>query len=118
MTGTLSNGRQTVPWNNPLAPGAQWFKASDTELDAILKNCVIVTVLPDSTEHTSVGIPNGTRMVGISDDKDELAPVLHFSRAEFTIFARGIVSGQFVHLYASDDELTAAGLDLADVDSP
>ncbi|QMU77466.1 hypothetical protein GXW83_18950 [Streptacidiphilus sp. PB12-B1b] len=57
MSGTLTHGRQTIAWNNPLAPGTRWVKASETDLDPIVKNCVIVAELPDAEGHPSV--PDG-----------------------------------------------------------
>ncbi len=112
--GTLTNGRQSVPWSNPLAPDAQWVKAYDTDLDPIVKDSVIVTALPDAEGHPFARIIDGTRMVGVSDDKDEDAPVLAFSRVEFQIFAEGIASGRFAEFYATDDEMAAA-MESADV---
>ncbi|MEY9845057.1 hypothetical protein ABH940_002127 [Streptacidiphilus sp. BW17] len=101
MMGTLTNSRTTIPWNNPNAPeGVRWIKAYDTDLDPIVKDSVIVTELPDA---------DGKRMVGVSDDKDEKAPVLAFSRVEFTIFVEGVRSGQFDQFRATDEDMTTAG---------
>jgi hypothetical protein len=115
MSGTLTNGTHTVPWNNPLSPGADWRKASRTDLDPIVKDCVIVAALPDAVDFGHDSIPDGTRMIGISDDKSENAPVLAFSRVEFRVFAEGIIAGEFTEYYATDDEMASARRGLADV---
>jgi hypothetical protein len=109
MSGTLTNGTHTVAWSNPLAPRADWRKANRTDLDPIVKDCVIVAALPDAVGFGHGSIPDGTRMIGISDDKSEGAPVLAFSRVEFRAFAEGVIAGDFAEFYATDAEMSAAG---------
>ncbi|WP_418957223.1 DUF397 domain-containing protein [Streptomyces tritici] len=107
--GTISNGRDTKVYRNVNAPGLHWRKASRTDLDPILKDCVIVAEAPDAQDHPHAGIPDGTRMIALSDDKDPAAPVLYFSRAEFTKFLDGAVAGEFDHLRATEEEMEQAG---------
>ncbi|MER7574914.1 DUF397 domain-containing protein [Streptomyces sp. NPDC126514] len=106
--GTITNGCSFKPYENPNAPGLDWRKSSRTDLDPILKNCVIVAAAPDANGHPHPHVPDGTRMIALSDDKDEKGPVLLFTRAEFTKFAQGIRDGEFDDLMATDDELAAA----------
>ncbi|MCL7427707.1 DUF397 domain-containing protein [Streptomyces sp. YS415] len=106
--GTISNGRAVKPYENPHAPGLDWRKSSRTDLDPILKDCVIVAAAPDAAGHPHPHVPDGTRMIALSDDKDEQGPVLQFTRAEFTKFAQGIKDGEFDDLMATDDELASA----------
>jgi hypothetical protein len=106
--GTLSNGRGTVTFENPHAPGLDWRKAGRTDLDPILKDCVILADAPAAKDHPHDSIPDGTRMVAISDDKDPNSPVLFMSRVEISTFFDGVVAGEFDHLRASEEELTAA----------
>ncbi|WP_326648370.1 MULTISPECIES: DUF397 domain-containing protein [unclassified Streptomyces] len=106
--GTISNGITTKPFENSHALGLDWRKASRTDLDPILKDCVILAEAPDAKDHPHYNIPNGTRMVALSDDKDMDSPVLHFSRAEFTKFAEGIKAGEFDDLMATDAEMEQA----------
>ncbi|WP_418957239.1 DUF397 domain-containing protein [Streptomyces tritici] len=107
--GTISNGRTTKPYENANAPGLHWRKAGRTDLDPILKDCVIVAEAPAAEGHPHASIPDGTRMVALSDDKDPAAPVLYFSRAEFTKFLDGAAAGEFDHLRATDAEMEQAG---------
>lgn len=106
--GTLSNGHGTVPFDNALAPGLDWRKAGRTDLDPIVKDCVILAEAPDAKDHPNDRIPDGTRMVAISDDKDTDSPVLFMSRVEMSKFFDGVIAGEFDHLRASEEELQAA----------
>ncbi|MGW7366460.1 DUF397 domain-containing protein [Streptomyces sp. NPDC054841] len=106
--GTISNGRSTMVYENLNATGLDWRKASRTDLDPILKDCVIVAAAPDARDHPHPHVPDGTRMVALSDDKDPASPVLYFTRAEFTKFAQGIRDGEFDDLMATDAELEQA----------
>ncbi|NUP65419.1 MAG: DUF397 domain-containing protein [Nonomuraea sp.] len=106
--GTITNGRTVKPFENPHAPGLDWRKSSRTDLDPIVKDCVIVAAAPDAVGHPHPHVPDGTRMIAMSDDKDEHSPVLHFTRAEFTKFAQGIRAGEFDDLMATDAEMTDA----------
>ncbi|MEW2084614.1 DUF397 domain-containing protein [Streptomyces sp. NPDC005283] len=106
--GTLSNGRGTVSFENLHAPGLDWRKASRTDLDPILKDCVIVAEAPDAKDHPHYSIPDGTRMVALSDDKDPNSPVLYFSRAEIRKFIEGAKDGEFDDLMATDEEMEQA----------
>lgn len=106
--GTITNGRTTKAFENVNAPGLAWRKSSRTDLDPILKDCVIVAAAPDANGHPHPHVPDGTRMIALGDDKDESGPVLHFTRAEFTKFAQGIQAGEFDDLMATDDEMNAA----------
>lgn len=108
--GTISNGITTKPYENLNAPGLGWRKSSRTDLDPILKDCVIVAEAPDAQDHPHASIPDGTRMVALSDDKDPAAPVLYFSRAEFTKFLDGATAGEFDYLRATDAELEQAAV--------
>jgi hypothetical protein len=110
--GTLSNGRGTVAFENANAPGLDWRKAGRTDLDPIVKDCVILAAAPDAKDHPHDRIPDGTRMVAISDDKDTDSPVLFMSRLEISKFFDGVLAGEFDHLRASEEELAAA-LELA-----
>ncbi|WP_149178859.1 DUF397 domain-containing protein, partial [Streptomyces sp. TRM49041] len=78
-----------------------WRKSSRTDLDPILKDCVIVAAAPAAEDHPHPHVPDGTRMVALSDDKDPGAPVLYFTRAEFTKFLDGAAAGEFDHLRAT-----------------
>lgn len=106
--GTLTNGTHVIDWNNPHAPGLDWRKSSRTDLDPILKDCVIVADGGVAKGFPHHSIPDGTRLVVLSDDKDENGPVLAFSRAEFTKFVEGAKGGEFDYLLATDDEMEAA----------
>lgn len=106
--GTISNGRTSKPFENSSAPGLDWRKASRTDLDPILKDCVILAEAPNATDHPHSSIPDGTRMVALSDDKDPDSPVLYFSRAELRKFAEGIKDGEFDDLMATDEEMEQA----------
>ncbi|HET9326438.1 MAG TPA: DUF397 domain-containing protein [Candidatus Eisenbacteria bacterium] len=106
--GTITNGRTVKAYENSNAPGRDWRKASRTDLDPILKDCVIVAAAPDAKEHPHPHVPDGTRMIEISDDKFPDSPVLGFTRAEFTKFCQGIKDGEFDELMATDDELAQA----------
>lgn len=106
--GTLSNGRGTVPFDNAHAPGLDWRKAGRTDLHPIVKDCVILAAAPDAKDHPHDRIPDGTRMVAISDDKDTDSPILYMSRVEISKFFDGVIAGEFDHLRASEEELQAA----------
>ncbi|WP_405597579.1 DUF397 domain-containing protein [Streptomyces sp. NBC_01410] len=106
--GTISNGHGTKSFENVHAPGLDWRKSSRTDLDPILKDCVILAEAPDAKDHPHDSIPDGTRMVALSDDKDPNSPVLYFSRAEIRKFAEGIRDGEFDALMASDEEMEQA----------
>lgn len=106
--GTISNGRTSKPFESSHAPGLDWRKASRTDLDPILKECVILAEAPDAKGHPHFSIPDGTRMVAVSDDKDTDSPVLYFSRAEITKFFEGVKSGEFDDLMATDQEMEQA----------
>ncbi|NUL05995.1 DUF397 domain-containing protein [Streptomyces lunaelactis] len=106
--GTISNGRTSKPFENSHAPGLDWRKASRTDLDPILKDCVIIAAALDAKDHPHYSIPDGTRMVALSDDKDADSPALYFSRAEFTKFAEGVKDGEFDDLMATDAEMEQA----------
>ncbi|AVZ73911.1 DUF397 domain-containing protein [Streptomyces lunaelactis] len=106
--GTLSNGRGTVSFENSHAPGLNWRKAGRTDLDPILKDCVILAAAPDAEGHPHDSIPDGTRMVALSDDKDPTSPVLYFSRAEIRKFFEGVRDGEFDDLMATDAEMEQA----------
>ncbi|MGW7363269.1 DUF397 domain-containing protein [Streptomyces sp. NPDC054841] len=103
--GTITNGRATEAYENHNAPGMDWRKASRTDLDPIVKDCVIVAAAPDAKDHPHPRVPDGTRMVALSDDKDPASPVLYFTRVEFTKFAQGIKGGEFEDLMATDVEM-------------
>ena len=106
--GTLSNGRGTVAFENANAPGLDWRKAGRTDLDPIVKDCVILADAGTAEGHPHERIPDGTRMVAISDDKDTDSPVLYMSRVEISKFFDGVMAGEFDHLRASEEELQAA----------
>ncbi|MEW2083483.1 DUF397 domain-containing protein [Streptomyces sp. NPDC005283] len=106
--GTISNGRTTKAYENVNALGLDWRKASRTDLDPILKDCVIVAEAPDAKDHPHYSIPDGTRMVALSDDKDPTSPVLYFSRAELRKFIEGAKDGEFDDLMATDAEMEQA----------
>ncbi|MFG2334657.1 DUF397 domain-containing protein [Streptomyces sp. NPDC048604] len=108
--GTISNGRSTKAYQNVNAPGLDWRKSSRTDLDPILKDCVIVAEAPAAEGHPHASVPDGTRMVALSDDKDPAAPVLYYSRAEFTKFLDGAAAGEFDYLRATDAEMEQAGI--------
>ncbi|MET8682876.1 DUF397 domain-containing protein [Streptomyces sp. NPDC004732] len=109
--GTLTNGRTTIPYDNWNAPRLDWRKAGRTDLDPILKDCVILAAAPPAQGHPHHSIPDGTRMIAISDDKDPAAPVLLMSRVEISKFFDGVIAGEFDDFRASDDELQAAAAD-------
>jgi hypothetical protein len=106
--GTLSNGRGTVAFENSNAPGLDWRKAGRTDLDPILKDCVILAPAPTAQDHPHDSVPDGTRMVAISDDKDPDSPVLHMTRVEISKFFDGVIAGEFDYLRATEEELRAA----------
>ncbi|MGW7367451.1 DUF397 domain-containing protein [Streptomyces sp. NPDC054841] len=103
--GTISNGRTTKAYENLTAPGLDWRKASRTDLDPILKDCVILAAAPDAKDHAHPHVPDGTRMVALSDDKDPGSPVLYFTRAEIRKFLEGVKAGEFDDFMATDAEL-------------
>ncbi|MFG3494298.1 DUF397 domain-containing protein [Streptomyces sp. NPDC047928] len=105
--GTISNGHATKAYENVSAPALDWRKSSRTDLDPILKDCVILAAAPDAHGHPHHSIPDGTRMVALSDDKDPTSPVLYFSRAEIRKFFEGVKDGEFDDLAATDEELSA-----------
>ncbi|MGW7363060.1 DUF397 domain-containing protein [Streptomyces sp. NPDC054841] len=106
--GTISNGHSTKAYENPNATGLDWRKASRTDLDPILKDCVILAAVPDAKDHLSPHVPDGTRMVALSDDKDPASPVLYFTRAELRKFFEGVKAGEFDDLMATDAEMEQA----------
>jgi hypothetical protein len=106
--GTLSNGRGTVAFENSNAPGLDWRKAGRTDLDPILKDCVILAPAPTAQDHPHDSVPDGPRMVAISDDKDPDSPVLHMTRVEISKFFDGVIAGEFDYLRATEEELRAA----------
>ncbi|AWI32497.1 DUF397 domain-containing protein [Streptomyces tirandamycinicus] len=106
--GTISNGRTTKAYENPNAPGLDWRKAGRTDLDPILKDCVILAAAPDAEDHPHPHVPDGTRMVALSDDKDPAGPVLYFTRAEIRKFIEGVKAGEFDDLMATDEEMRQA----------
>ncbi|MFD3956543.1 MULTISPECIES: DUF397 domain-containing protein [Streptomyces] len=106
--GTLTNGRTTKPFENPNAPGLDWRKSSRSELEPILPDCVVLAEAPDAKDHPSPNVPDGTRMIALTDDKDPEAPVLLFTRAEITKFFEGVIDGEFDEFRATDEELRAA----------
>lgn len=108
--GTLTNGRTTITYEHHAAPGLDWRKAGRTDLDPILKECVILAAAPNAKGHPHDSIPDGTRMVAISDDKDPQSPVLLMSRVEMTKFFDGVIAGEFDEFRATQDELLDAGV--------
>lgn len=106
--GTLTNGRTTIPYEQHTAPGLDWRKAGRTDLDPILKECVILAEAPLAVGHPHHSIPDGTRMIAISDDKDTGSPVLLMSRLEISKFFDGVVNGEFDGFRASEAELREA----------
>lgn len=106
--GTISNGHATKAFENVNALGLDWRKASRTDLDPILKDCVIVAEAPAAKDHPHYSIPDGTRMVALSDDKDPTTAVLYFSRAEIRKFFEGVRDGEFDDLLATDEEMEQA----------
>ncbi|MFE0133625.1 DUF397 domain-containing protein [Streptomyces sp. NPDC059037] len=106
--GTLTNGKTTIPYAQHTAPGLNWRKAGRTDLDPILKECVILAAAPDAKGHPHHSIPDGTRMIAISDDKDPKSPVLLMSRLEISKFFDGVIAGEFDEFRASEDDLQAA----------
>jgi hypothetical protein len=106
--GTLTNGTTTRSWEMTQAPGLDWRKSSRTDLDPILKDCVIVADAGQAKNHPHPHVPDGTRMVALSDDKDTKSAVLYFTRAEFTKFADGIKAGEFDGFMATPEELEEA----------
>jgi hypothetical protein len=105
--GTISNGKSKKAYDQSNAPGLDWRKSSRTDLDPILKDCIILAVAPDAKDHPHGSIPDGTRMIALSDDKDLDSPVLLFSRAELTKFVQGVKAGEFDDLLATEEELEA-----------
>lgn len=108
--GTLTNGRTTIAYEHHAAPGLDWRKAGRTDLDPILKECVILAEAPPAVGHPHHSIPDGTRMIAISDDKDPKSPVLLLSRVEITKFFDGVVNGEFDEFRASEDEIRDASV--------
>lgn len=108
--GTLTNGRSTIHYEQRTAPGLDWRKAGRTDLDPILKECVILAAAPDAAGHPHHSIPDGTRMIAISDDKDTNSPVLYMSRLEISKFFDGVVNGEFDEFRATEDELRDASV--------
>ncbi|MFF1694939.1 DUF397 domain-containing protein [Streptomyces sp. NPDC058257] len=106
--GTLTNGTTTIPYQHDTAPGLDWRKAGRTDLDPILKDCVILADAGIATGHPHAGIPDGTRLIAISDDKDPKSAVLLMSRVEISKFFDGVITGEFNEFRASEDELRAA----------
>ncbi|GAB2783740.1 DUF397 domain-containing protein [Streptomyces daliensis] len=106
--GTITNGLDTRPYVNVTAPGLDWRKSSRTDLDPILKDCVILADAGRAEGNPHVSIPDGTRMIAISDDKAPDSPVLLMSRAEITKFFQGVKAGEFDEFTATPEELAAA----------
>lgn len=106
--GTLTNGKTTIDFENPAAPGLDWRKSSRTDLHPIVKDCVLVAEAPDAVGHPHDRIPDGTRMIAMSDSKNEQGAVLSFSRVEFTKFVVGVKSGEFDDLLATEGEMQDA----------
>ncbi|MET8684794.1 DUF397 domain-containing protein [Streptomyces sp. NPDC004732] len=106
--GTLTNGSSTIAYEQSNAPGLDWRKSGRTDLDPILKECVIVAAAPDAKDHPHEHVPDGTRMVAVSDDKDTEAHVLLFTRAEFTNFVVSAKAGEFDEFLATEEEMEAA----------
>ncbi|MGW8954659.1 DUF397 domain-containing protein [Streptomyces sp. NPDC055709] len=106
--GTISNGRTTKAYENLTAPGLGWRKGSRTDLDPILKDCVILAAAPDAKNHPHPHVPDGTRMVVLSDDKNPGSPVLYFTRAEIWKFFDGVKAGEFDDLAPTAEELEQA----------
>ncbi|MFP3992228.1 DUF397 domain-containing protein [Streptomyces sp. E11-3] len=111
--GTISNGRTTKTYENLNATGLDWRKSSRTDLDPILKDCVILAAAPDAAGHPHPSVPDGTRMVALSDDKDPASPVLYFTRAEITKFFEGVKDGEFDDLTATGEEMAQAAVVVA-----
>lgn len=108
VMGTITNGSATKAHEQTQAPGMNWRKSSRTDLDPILKDCVIVADAGVSKDHPHPHVPDGTRMIALSDDKDANSPVLMFTRAELTKFLQGAKAGEFDDLMATEEELKAA----------
>ncbi|MGW5737246.1 MULTISPECIES: hypothetical protein [Streptomyces] len=89
--GTLTNGTTTIPYQYHAAPGLDWRKARRTDLDPILKDRLILADAGVAKGYPHDSIPDGTRMVAISDDKDPKAPVLLMSRAVISKFFDGVI---------------------------
>ncbi|MGW7361995.1 DUF397 domain-containing protein [Streptomyces sp. NPDC054841] len=106
--GTISNGRTTKAYENVSAPGLDWRKASRTDLDPILKDCVILAEAPAAEDHPHPHVPDGTRMVALSDDKDPGSPILYFTRAEIGKFFEGVKAGDFDDLMPTHGEMLQA----------
>lgn len=110
MSGTLTNGLAEIPFENSNAPGRAWQKASRTDLHPIVKDCVLLSEAPDAQGHPSDRVPDGTRMVSLTDSKHENGPVLDFTRVELTKFIEGAKNGEFDEFCASAEELAAAAV--------
>ena len=108
MRGSSTSARQRSRPARANAVGLDWRKSSRTDLDPILKDCVILAAAPDAKEHPYPSIPDGTRMVALSDDEDPASPVLYFTRAEISKFLDGAAAGEFDDLRATDAELEQA----------
>jgi hypothetical protein len=92
--GTSSNGRK--------------YRDLEMNMVPVPKARVTVAAAPDATGHPHPDVPDGTRMIALSDDKDPTGPRLHFTRAEFTRFTESVVDGEFDDLLATDDEMMQA----------
>jgi hypothetical protein len=73
-----------------------------------VKDCVILAEALAAEGHPHHSIPDGTRMVALSDDKDPNSAVLYFSRAEIRKFFEGVRDGEFDDLMATDAEMEQA----------
>lgn len=112
--GTITNGISTKAYEQTEAPGLDWRKSSRTDLDPILKDCIIIADAGQAKDHPHPHVPDGTRMIALSDDKDPNSPVLHFTRAELTKFIEGAKAGEFDDLLATPEELEEAAKATAD----
>lgn len=106
--GTISNELTTKAYENVNAPGLDWRKSSRTDLDPILKDCVILADAGVAKDFGHAHVPDDARLVAMSDDKTPGAPVLTFTRAEISKFLDGVQQGEFDEFRATDEELQAA----------
>ncbi|GLW46610.1 hypothetical protein Stsp02_22720 [Streptomyces sp. NBRC 14336] len=109
--GSITNGKVTLPFENANALGRSWRKASRTDLGPMIpdEDCVLVAAGPHAKDHPHPKVSDGTRMIEVTDSKDPAAPVLAFTRVEFTKFCQGVKDGEFDDLMATDADLEGAG---------